>query len=80
MEEETINKPIDREALQRTRELLMTVASGDPVKPAADPNERFNKQIDLLIKAKFKLGWNKRRVTRYIKKQFNINLTFEDDK
>jgi hypothetical protein len=70
----------DREAtrkdIEEFRTVLSTIKSASEDK-AAEREELFQKQVGLLIKAKQKAGWTSRRISRYIKRNLNLNINFK---
>jgi hypothetical protein len=64
--------PEDYAAMRATLGSVQNSAKGD-IK--VDPYAALNHKIGLVVKEKQKLGWNSRRIRRYIKLNFDLNIS-----
>lgn len=68
----------DSEAdLATIRKALNTIRNGAKGDISVDPHAQFDHKVGLLVKEKQKLGWNSRRIRRYVKTNFNLTINIQ---
>lgn len=70
--------PIDQEEVAKANEILGTVKSVRNAKTSQAPNDVFNREIENLVKRLQAKKWKPRRIKRYIKENFDINIVFKE--
>lgn len=69
--------PIDQEAVAQANEILGTVKSVRDAKTSQAPGDVFNREIENLVKRLQAQKWKPRRIKRYIKENFDIDVVFK---
>lgn len=73
-QQDKLQQEYDQKLIE-AKAVLSTIMSGTTHDtPENDPSYLFNKQVNLLIGEKFKLGWSKRQVKRYIKRELDLDI------
>lgn len=69
-----------RKDINDFRLVMSTIKSAtedQAIAAAQERKELFDRQVGLLVKAKQKAGWTSRRIKRFIKTTFNVDINFK---